>query len=449
MPPPTPRLETGSEIFSRSLESRAAFFGDPDRRSVLPVGAAMKLAPRAVSVGQGSPSSWSFGARRRFRCGVLGRRALGVFLGLALGTAIAPTARGDERWLVQGLADAEAWDTTGGSDLLERNEGRPGTAERLHVLAAWAPLARLQLFARAELEGGKGSEEGKSDARIELALARYTWGSRSRFMLQAGRIDSPVTGFARRELSSTNPLVGYPAGYEVEYPKGAELAGWCGPVDFRLALVDRPLGGGDYLPEAGSSFRPAAALGVTPAVGMRLGLSWTKGPYLGRDLAEALPAGSGWKDYRQRAYGGDLQLSRGYFEINAEFVSTLYDVPAHGVSARGRVWYLEPKYTWTPRFFTALRIESVRRPYIEPEEDEEEQGGAGKRIGWENETLRFADVEAGAGYRLGPQMVLKVSYRIDRWRVNDDLRPSFRDGRALALQLSYGFDIVSWLSRAR
>jgi hypothetical protein len=181
------------------------------------------------------------------------------------------------------------------------------------------------------------------------------------------------------------------------------------------------------------------SVGVTPTTGLHLRGSFIDGPYLSRHETPALPAGADWKDYKQRAWGSEIQFSRGYFELNTELASTRYDVPEHDALSRGRVWYIEPKYTWTPRLFTAVRIECARLPYIEVEDEDE----------WESKTLHLADVEAGVGYRLAPQLVLKVSYRADRWRVDDEERPSHPDGHALALQLSYGFDVRSWLSRPR
>src|SRR5262245_14377079 len=86
---------------------------------------------------------------------------------------VARPARCDDWWLLQGLVDAEAWNTSGGSELLERNEDKPGSAGALRLSAGAQPLAGLQLFARGALEGGKASESGQTETSLELAFVRY------------------------------------------------------------------------------------------------------------------------------------------------------------------------------------------------------------------------------------------------------------------------------------
>ena len=59
------------------------------------------------------------------------------------------------------------------------------------------------------------------------------------------------------------------------------------------------------------------------------------------------------------------------------------------------------------------------------------------------------DAEAGLGWHLAPGAILKVSYRRDQWIVDEARKDMFPEGYALAAQLSYTFDVVSWFERPR
>ena len=211
------------------------------------------------------------------------------------------------------------------------------------------------------------------------------------------------------------------------YPWGLQISGSGLRLDYRLALVSLPWTHEDYTPDPGFAVRPAVGVGVTPRTGLRLGASFTTGPYLSSDLRPDLPVGADWKDYTQRVFAFDARFSRGYFEGHAELALSRYEVPTRGGSLEGSTYYGEIKYTWTPRFFTALRLERNRRVDIAPV-----SAGA-----WPAGTVAVSDGEIGVGYRIGVRTLLKVSYRRDHRQ-----GPA---GSAAALQLSQGFDLKSLL----
>ena len=345
----------------------------------------------------------------------------------------------EERVLVGGLFDAEIWKTVDGSTLLTRDGGKTAPAGRLRLWSAGQFGRGLQGFVLGAIEGGAGTEEGKTDATAEQAFLRYSFTPAERVILQAGRFVSPIGNFARRYLSSANPLVGSPGGYDPSYPVGVQVGGKAALFDYRVAIVDRPLVSGTYLPQPGTAARPALALGVTPVVGARLGVYATRGPYLSRDLEAMLPAGAGWKDFAQEVYGLDAQFSRGYFELNGDVARTAYEVPGIARDVRGGAYFVEPKYTFTPRLFAALRFERNQEAYIKP---------LAPGV-WIGAAIAYSDIEAGAGYRLGPGTILKLAYRKDRWSVKDSLRPFYPDGYSLSMQLSHTFDANSWFERPR
>ena len=64
-------------------------------------------------------------------------------------------------------------------------------------------------------------------------------------------------------------------------------------------------------------------------------------------------------------------------------------MPGRATAIDGLLFYLEPKYTFTPRFFMALRFERNDYPFIRP---------LNNTI-WIANSVIFNDTEIGAGYR--------------------------------------------------
>ena len=106
--------------------------------------------------------------------------------------------------------------------------------------------------------------------------------------------------------------------------------------------------------------------------------------------------------------------------------------------AQGLLFYLEPKYTLTPKLFAAARWEVNDYPFVTYSTGQSR---------WIANQTDFHDWEAGLGYRLGASTLLKASYRTDHWKVPSMfIRPG---GHAFALQLSHAFDVMDWFDRDR
>lgn len=378
-------------------------------------------------------------ARRRPRRAGTGRGALrGLLAAACLLMRISP-ARCEDKVLLQGLFEAEVWKTDDASRLLSKNGGATAPAGRLRLWAVGEFRPRLQGFAVGRVEEGRGSNEAAGESVLDLAVLRYTFEAPRRLVIEGGRILTPIGNFSRRYLSSTNPLIGYPDSYDVSYPYGVQVSGQVSRLDYRVAAIDRPMVNDGYVPKTGSAIRPAVALGVTPVTGLRLGVYSTRGPYLGPVVEGDLPAGTTWKDYGQMIAGADVQFSRGHFELNGDYAASSYEAPARVFKSRGRAYFVEPKFTFSPRFFTALRVEKNDYPYIMPI-------GGGL---WRVNNSELMDVEAGAGYRIAAGAVLKLAYRRDYWNVPDSRKSFFSNGYSLSAQLTYSFNVNSWLERPR
>jgi hypothetical protein len=243
--------------------------------------------------------------------------------------------------------------------------------------------------------------------------------------------------FATRRLSFRNPLVSAPDGYGSVYPTGLVVSGTRDRVDYRAGVLSLPLTREDYVPEAGTRYRPALGLGFTPVIGVRVGVSGSVGSYLNPGIAATELAGREWCDYHQRIVAADLQVSRGYFEANAEAARGSYDVP-NAAPIAGYSGYVEGKYTFTPRFYLATRVERNDYPFIA-------SIGGGR---WVAVRSAFSDVEVAAGYRVTASTLLKLAVRADRWTPSTNPGAPQANGHALVTQLSQTFDLVELARRA-
>jgi len=337
--------------------------------------------------------------------------------------------------LVQGIFDAEGWSSNATSNLLTRNGGKAAGLARLQAWGAIEPLPSVVLYALGEVEAGSASPTPSARPQTEQFGVRY--GRSEHFVLDAGRITPVIGTFASRHFSTRNPLIGVPDGYTLDYPYGVKLSGEMTHADYRVALVSLPTTHINYQPTPTGRLRPAVGFGVTPIIGLRIGGSFTVGPYLNSGLASTLPTSKPWNDYNQRVAAVDFSFSRGYLETHAEGARGTFDVPGRASPITGFTYYGEAKYTLSPRFYVAARVERNNYPFIRR-----------TTTAWISRLTDFVDGEAGVGVRLTTTTLLKGSYLADRWWVAPTAA-GFRGqgGHAIAIQLSQAFDVMGLLER--
>ena len=350
--------------------------------------------------------------------------------GVACALLAVTMASGDEKVRVEGLLDAEYWNTDGGSWETGKNEDEPAGIGRLRLSALGEFLPGLQGFARGAVVGGEATIDGTTEVDLEQAFVRYTF-QQHPLVIDAGKIVTPMGNFSRRYLSSDNPLIADPLNYSITYPVGITVNGRAGLFDYMAGVLDSPMVNEIWVPESSAAPRPAIAAGITPVVGTRVGVFATMGPYLSKDHDEFLASGESWKDFDQTVYGFDIRFSRGYFELNGELAWSFYDVPGGFGEMDGVAYWIEPKFTFTPRIFAALRYEWNDYPGILVD------GGV-----WHAQMWKVAVGEIGMGYRIANGLIAKACYRQDH-AYGEGLPP----GRTIAVQLSYGFDVGSWFRR--
>ena len=232
------------------------------------------------------------------------------------------------------------------------------------VWAAFEPIRNVVLFGEALGETGPARDAPGSDVYMKQYGIRFS--PSDAFTLEGGKVRQIVGTFSSRQLSFRNPLIGTPDGYATTYPIGARIDGSAGMIDYRAGVLSLPLFRPGYVPIPSDAVRPAIGAGITPVVGMRFGMSATMGPYLNDAFTTGQLRAQEWKSYKQNVVAADLQVSRGYFEGHAELAHSSYDVPGRPTPIKGLLFYLEPKYTFTPRFFMAGRYERNDYPFISP-----------------------------------------------------------------------------------
>lgn len=364
------------------------------------------------------------------------RRAIGVTF--ALTVAFVPQLHGQARVQLQGIADGELWSTDTNSNLLSRNGGSVGGLGRLQAWGAVELARGLVFYGLFETRRGAATEY---ESEFEQYGVRYT--ASPRFVFDAGKIPLPIGTFAARRFSNRNPLIGAPDGYPVQYPYGVLVSGAAKVLDYRAALVSLPAVHEEYTPEPSQAWRPVIGAGITPFIGVRLGGSYTWGPYLNDEVSPGLLAQRDWRSYDQRVLSADLAVSVGYAELIAEVGHSSYDVPNRAEAVEGLTYYAEGKYTFTPRLYVAARLGRNDYPFIQPFTT---PGGQF----WVARKTDFHDEELGLGFRVSAGTLAKVTYRQDHWNVDGGNQAFVRPGgRAFAVQLSQSFDVMEWIDRAR
>ncbi|HEX3866753.1 MAG TPA: hypothetical protein VHV78_08380 [Gemmatimonadaceae bacterium] len=366
------------------------------------------------------------------------RLACAALAACAAVASSAPTAAAQGGVLLQGIADGELWSTNRTSNLLTRNDGRLGEVGRLQLWGAYEPFKGIVVYAQVRAEGGSASVD-TAQGRVYSEQFGVRYAGSQAFGVDAGRLTPVVGTFAARRLSTRNPLIGAPDGYSLIYPLGVEVSGEVPHFDYRAAIVSLPIYHEVYVPDPTARPRPAIGAGFTPITGLRIGGSFTVGSYLNGDYSGAALFGKPWSSYDQRVLALDFAYAVGYLETHAEYARGSYDVPGLATSVAGPTYYGEAKYTFSPRFFAAVRAERNDYPFI-------------RFLGttWVAKLTDFVNGEAGVGYRLSASTLLKVSWRGDRWWIAPGT-PGFlgTGGHALAFQWSQSFDALSWFQRAQ
>jgi len=249
------------------------------------------------------------------------------------------------------------------------------------------------------------------DAQLYQAAVRYERQGRVATRFEAGLIDSPVGLGLQDSSPSTNPTIASHLSYFTPmlpfdtggprvnaiastYPAGAKITFATTRWDVRGAVVDSSptridLVGGVANPAATPVI--AGGAGITPTIGLRLGMSFAYGAYLtSRELTTPNAA-----DRDMTMVGVEGEYAAGYTKVSGEVLRDAFDTA--GDSAIAYEWFVQGTHTLAPRWFVAARHEGTSAPV--------RGNGAFYRA---QPTLKI--VEATVGYRVTPEVTMRGSY---------------------------------------
>jgi hypothetical protein len=322
---------------------------------------------------------------------------------------------------------------------------------RLGVTTSVRANEHLSFLAEVRAEGDTGAGAWSGEPYALLVRVR-PWLNRS-FELQAGRIPPAFGGFLRRSYGRDNPLIGYPLAYQYlttlradALPRHADdllerrgtgwytgynvgSAGWTHGVPlisafrYDTGVLGRYASASNRVELLGSvttgtlsrprvrddngSPQVAGRVVLRPLTGLVAGLSAARGAFLANDVTYALSEGGGASEYAQRTLGADVEYSRGYAVVRAEWVHASWRLPALEEPAltdalgAGSL-SVEGRYTLAPGFYVAARADRLWFSTV---------SGTYGSAPWDADVSRL---EAGAGYSLIRNVIIKGSYQYNR-----------------------------------
>jgi hypothetical protein len=254
------------------------------------------------------------------------------------------------------------------------------------------------------------------------------------FNAQMGKFDMPFGNLADRRFPTKNFLYGLPLIYEYRtslpdqvptraevlggrskgvgmrlvdlgiYDIGAMIYGDAGKAHYAVAVANGTISS-TYIRHlnADGDFNKIIRCTYTPIMGLTVGASAAMSAYLS-DEGRAIPRDKGSSHYQQLITEVDVDFSRDRFLFNGEAVYSRWTVPFENEDTD--LWaigyYVEAKYTWFPRFYTAARVSGLIFSRIQLE-------GISPR--WDN---NMVEVEAGIGYHLERNTLVKLVRRETR-----------------------------------
>ena len=248
------------------------------------------------------------------------------------------------------------------------------------------------------------------DTEIYQAALRYEHQGRVATRVEAGLIGSPV-GLGMADTSpSSNPTISPHLSYFTPmlpfdtggarvnpiastYPPGAQLTLSTNRWDVRTALVSSAP---TRIFVLGANGNPAATpvieagAGITPAIGLRFGVSLAHGAYLTqRELIGST------SDRQMTMAGVEGEYAIGYTKVSGELIRDTFETVGDPLIAYE--WFVQGTRTLSPRWFVAGRHEGTSAPIRSSTPAFRAQP-----------TLKI--VEATVGFRLTPELTLRGSY---------------------------------------
>ena len=274
-------------------------------------------------------------------------------------------------------------------------------------------------------------DEGHQD-KIRLDGAYFLFDLKPAIKFKAGKIPFNVGGFPMRNYLEKNPLIGSPLLYQYRsairtnkivtleellyyrgkrrgvniiyescWDNGIEFFGEHAKVEYSFAVTNASV----FNPKADSNGgkQIIGRIGIRPVVGLRAGLGYARAPYMngeaglyGSDSAENIPEGKTLRDYTGELLIADFEYTAGHLEFFAEWARTWFKTGPTLQKLSSTGYFIEGKYTITPRWYAAGRFGQMLF--------EEVENSQGFSEPWDYDITRL---EVGLGFKLSRKMTVK------------------------------------------
>lgn len=227
-------------------------------------------------------------------------------------------------------------------------------------------------------------------------------------------------------LGNPAPDRGLPIVNAARWDTGVQVHAVHGPIEWTAAVTTGSLSN-PRLADDNDGRQYAGRVVARPTPSLALGVSLSRGAFLDRDLAQALPAGRNVADGIQRAIGVDGEYAVGRFLARAEVITSQWRLPL-GLSAAppeplgATATLAEARYRVLPGVQFAARVERL---------DFSRLTALATRPRWEAPVRRL---ELGASYSLTRNITAKAS-----WQRNTRDGGRVRRDTLTAIQVLYWF----------
>ena len=150
-------------------------------------------------------------------------------------------------------------------------------------------------------------------------------------------------------------------------------------------------------------------LAMVPTVGLLVGVSFARGPYLSSAVTGPLAQqGANVEDYDQVIFGIDMEYSAGHWHLIGELALNSWETPnvldgsGRPIDLETTSWYLEGKYKLRPGLYVASRYSDQRYGKID------DGTGNGGELSWDLDVARW---ESGLGYAVTDGATAKVVWQ--------------------------------------
>jgi adenylate cyclase len=323
-------------------------------------------------------------------------------------------------------------------------ETDPFFAGRASAFGILAVGDRLSALLEARADRGQVPADRAVEVRLQQGFFHYAIGTPLELGVQVGKFVSPFGMYAQRHRTPADPFVrpplahehrtivsatavpaaidgfldwkdeplptrrrGAPLVWSVPYPTGAVLVGRLQRADVRLAVVNSAPASAprEWTPDFDRAPAPSlvANLGYQLRPELRLGASFSTGPFLEPVVEESLPAGRGRRDFHQQIWNANLAFSRGRTEAHAELFVNRWEVPNLAAPPRDLSYYAEVKVKLSPGLSVAARYNAIHFNRM--------ARASGEREFWDHGVRRW---QFAGGYRLTRGSGLRAEYLLNR-----------------------------------